>query len=195
MLIINVVVQIHPTQGRHQGNKLQFALTRSDGKEGEDTATLEEEKGDVSFVEEERDVERVTVTHKNSDRCENYQRNVRDERCDCRSACGPLCQADIQSQNDQTVTSVDRLHAPEHLMIACTALDARAVASQAKQHDCWSRGKESWLRIYGEPKSFDGLGQKWRQCKFRFLGLRLNYRESHASRARATGTLSKGSWV
>ena len=66
--IIDVVVQIHPTQGRHQGNRLKCALTRSDGKERDDTATLEEEKGDVSFVVEELDVERVTVTHKNSDR-------------------------------------------------------------------------------------------------------------------------------
>ena len=43
-----------------------------------DTVTLDEEKGEIAFMEEGHDVERVVATHKNPHRYEMYRRNVRD---------------------------------------------------------------------------------------------------------------------
>merc|ERR1712064_240072 len=53
--------------------------TRSDGKVEKDIVTINEENGEVSFVEEGHDVERVTVILKNPYRYEIYQRNISDK--------------------------------------------------------------------------------------------------------------------
>ena len=54
-------------------------VTRSDGKVEKDIVTLNEEKGEVTFVEEGYDVEYVMVILKNPYRYEIYQRNIRDK--------------------------------------------------------------------------------------------------------------------
>merc|ERR1712012_1109683 len=61
------------------GSHVKRVLTRSDGKVETDIVTINEEKGEVSFVEEGHDVERVTAILKNPYRYEIYQRNIRDK--------------------------------------------------------------------------------------------------------------------
>merc|ERR1712136_512705 len=60
------------------GSHVKRVLTRSDGKVEKDIVTINEENGEVSFVEEGHDVERVTVILKNPYRYEIYQRNISD---------------------------------------------------------------------------------------------------------------------
>ena len=60
------------------GSRVQRVLTRSDGKVEKDTVTLIEMEGEISFVGERHDVERVTATFKNPRRDEIYGRNIRD---------------------------------------------------------------------------------------------------------------------
>ena len=60
------------------GSHVKRVLTRSDGKVEKDIVTMNEEKGEVSIVEEGHDVERVTVILKNPYRYEIYQRNISD---------------------------------------------------------------------------------------------------------------------
>jgi hypothetical protein len=61
------------------GSHVKRVLTRSDGKVEKDIVTINEENGEVSFVEEGHDVERVTVILKNPYRYEIYQRNISDK--------------------------------------------------------------------------------------------------------------------
>ena len=50
------------------GSHVHRVLTRSDGKVEKDRVTLDEEKGEIAYVEEGRDVGHVTAIHKNPDR-------------------------------------------------------------------------------------------------------------------------------
>ena len=61
------------------GSHVKRVLTRSDGKGEKDIVTINEENGEVSFVEEGHDVERVTVILKNPYRYEIYQRKICDK--------------------------------------------------------------------------------------------------------------------
>ena len=60
------------------GSHMQRVISKFDGEVDKDTVTLDEEKGEIAFIEEGHDVERVAATHKNPHRYEMYRRNVRD---------------------------------------------------------------------------------------------------------------------
>ena len=63
-----------------RGSHVKRVVTRGNDKVEKDVVTLNEEEGEVTFMEEGDDVERVTVTLKNPYRFEIYQRNTRDKR-------------------------------------------------------------------------------------------------------------------
>ena len=69
------------------GSHVKRVLTWSDGKVEKHIVTLKEDNGDVMFVEEGHDVERVTVILKNPYRYEIYQETFV-TRCGWRLACG-----------------------------------------------------------------------------------------------------------
>ena len=61
------------------GSHEQRVLHRSDCKVEKDTVTFDEEKGDITYVDEGHDVEHVTAILKYPYRHEVYRRNVRDK--------------------------------------------------------------------------------------------------------------------
>ena len=58
---------------------MQHVPNKSDGRVEKDTVTFDEEKGEITFVEEGHDVERVAAIHKNPHHYEIYWRNIRDK--------------------------------------------------------------------------------------------------------------------
>ena len=75
------------------GSHVKRVVTWGDGAEEKDFMTHSEEKSEVIFVAEGRDVERVTAILKNPHRCKIYQRDARDKlraeidvRCQTRDA-------------------------------------------------------------------------------------------------------------
>ena len=61
------------------GSHVQHALTRSEGKVEKDIVALDEGKGEITFVEESHDVERVAAILKNLHCNEIYQSSVCDK--------------------------------------------------------------------------------------------------------------------
>ena len=61
------------------GSHVQRVLTRSGGKVEKDTVTLDEEKGEITYVDEGHDVEHVTAIPGHPYRYEIYRRNARDK--------------------------------------------------------------------------------------------------------------------